>query len=231
MKRIAQAATSLAATAVLIGIVLAQAPPPQATAPAAGRASRGAAPAPPPPIVPKPEELAKIREKSVQIEALVADLKAKHTDPILLNDVEVYAKAGRFLLEYPELFGTQAAIDHSFVVLDDGIERAHQLQAGKPGWEQGEKRIEAYRSEIDGALQPYGLTFPANYDPSKPARLYVWLHGRQNNQTEAEFISSFLRPARQATRRSPIRARSRSIASAASTAPAGTGPARPMSSK
>ncbi len=178
MKRISNvAATCLAAVAVM-GIVLAQPPArPQ-----------------PPPVEPKPEELVKVREKTEQNEALVAGLKAKHADPVLLNDVEVYAKAGRMLLEYPELFGTQAAIDHSFAVLDQGIERAHQLQAGKPEWEQGTKRIEAYRSEIDGALQPYGLTFPANYDPSKPVRLYVWLHGRSNNQTEAEFISNFLRP-------------------------------------
>jgi hypothetical protein len=97
------------------------------------------------------------------------------------------------LLEYPELFGTQAAIDQSFVVLDQGIERAHQLMDGKPQWEQGQKRIEAYRSEIDGALQPYGVTLPANYDPAKPVRLYVWLHGRSNDQTEAAFIAGFLR--------------------------------------
>src|SRR5436190_6739068 len=74
--------------------------------------------APPPPVVAKPEELAKIREKSEQIESLVKELRAKHADPALLGDVEVYAKAGRMLLEFPELFGTQNAIDHSFTVLD-----------------------------------------------------------------------------------------------------------------
>jgi pimeloyl-ACP methyl ester carboxylesterase len=148
---------------------------------------------PPPRVTAKPEELAKIREKTEQIETLVVTLKAKHADQALLNDVEVYAKAGRMLLEYPEMFGTQAAIDHSFQVLDQGIERAHQLLDGKPQWDQGQKRIEAYRSEIDGALQPYGVTLPANYDPAKPATLYVWLHGRQNDTTEAEFIYTFLR--------------------------------------
>jgi pimeloyl-ACP methyl ester carboxylesterase len=183
MTRISKAAAIVIASAVFIGIVLAQLPAPQ-----------GSAPLPPPPIVPRPEELARVREKTEQIDKLVGELKAKHADPVLLNDVEVYAKAGRMLLEYPELFGTQAAIDHSFEVLDQGIERAHQLIDGKPQWEPGTKRIEAYRSEIDGALQPYGLTLPVNYDPSKPVRLYVWLHGRSNNQTEAEFISRFLRP-------------------------------------
>ena len=59
------------------------------------------------------------------------------------------------LLEFPELFGTQNAIDHSFMVLDQGMERARQLQSGKPQWDEGQKRIEAYRSEIDGSVQPY----------------------------------------------------------------------------
>lgn len=148
----------------------------------------------PPPVQPKSEELARVREKTEQIESLVAELKAKHADPVLLNDVEVYAKAGRMLLEFPELFGTQPAIDRSFQVLDQGMERARQLLSGKPEWDTGQKRIEAYRSEIDRTVQPYGVTLPANYDPAKLVRLYVWLHGRQNNTTEAEFIYNFLRP-------------------------------------
>ncbi len=151
-------------------------------------------PAPPPPVVAKPEELAKVKEKTEQIEALVKDLKAKHADPVLLGDVEVYAKAGRMLLEFPDMFGTQAAIDHSFLVLDQGIERAQQLESNQPQWNQGKKQIHAYYSAIDGAVLPYGVTLPENYDPAKPARLYVWLHGRQNNTTEAEFIYGFLRP-------------------------------------
>lgn len=148
----------------------------------------------PPSIQPQPEDLAKIREKTEQIETLVTDLKHSNADPVLLNDVEVYAHAGRMLLEFPELFGTQNAIDHSFLVLDQGIVRARQLQSGKPQWEAGTKRIEAYRSEMDDSVQPYGVTLPSNYDAAKPARLYVWLHGRQNNTTEAEFIYGFLRP-------------------------------------
>src|SRR5579862_7554687 len=129
----------------------------------------------PPPIQPKPEELAKVKEKTEQIEALVKDLKAKHANPELVGDVEIYSKVGRMLLEFPELFGTQNGIDHSFRVLDQGIERAKQ-----PPSNADKKQIHAYYSEIDGSVQPYGITLPANYDPAKPARLYVWLHGRQN---------------------------------------------------
>jgi len=43
---------------------------------------------------------------------------------------------------------------------------------------------------MDGSVQPYAITLPEGYDPAKPARLYVWMHGRQNNTTESEFIFS-----------------------------------------
>jgi Putative esterase len=171
---------------VILGAGLAGAQQPQQPAPApAGRGGRGA-----PPIQPKAEELAQIRAKSEQIEAAVKDLRAKHADADLVGDVEVYAKAGRILLEFPELFGTQNAIDHSLVVLDQGIERAKQLSDGASPWTTGKKQIHAYYSAIDGSVQPYAITLPEGYDPAKPARLYVWMHGRQNNTTESEFIFS-----------------------------------------
>jgi hypothetical protein len=200
MKRHFQSAATCAfvsiAAALALQLVIAQQqpapaapPPPQKKGAGAGRGAP-----PPPPVDPKPEELATIKDKTEQIEALVKDLKARHADPALVGDVEAYAYAGRMLLEFPDFFGTQAAIDHSFQVLDQGIERGKQLAANQPQWNQGKKQILAYYSEIDGAVLPYGVTLPENYDPSKPARLYVWLHGRQNNTTEAEFIYGFLRP-------------------------------------
>src|SRR5437870_13383860 len=146
----------------------------------------------PPPVQAKPEELAKIKEKTEQIDALVKDLKAKRANPELVGDVEVYAHAGQMLLEYPDMFANQNAIEHAFATLDQGIERGKQLQANQPQWNQGKRRIHAYTSEIDGAVLPYGVTLPDNYDPSKPTRLYVWLHGRQNTTTETEFIYGFL---------------------------------------
>ena len=164
--------------------------PAQASAPRGARQGRG--PATPPPAQAKPEDLVKIKDQTAQIEALVKELKVKGAKPELVTDVEVYAHAGQMLLEYPEMFGTQAAIDHAFTTLDQGIERAKQLQANAPQWNQGRTQILAYTSEIDGAVLPYGITLPENYDPGKPARLYVWLHGRQNNTTESEFIYTFL---------------------------------------
>jgi pimeloyl-ACP methyl ester carboxylesterase len=160
-----------------------------ATSPPARQATR-----PAPPVTANAEQLARIKEKTEQIEALLKDLRARHAAADLLGDVEVYAKAGRMLLEFPDMFNNQASIEHAYQTLDQGIERARQLQADQPQWNQGRKQIHAYYSAIDGAVLPYGITLPQNYDPSKPTRLYVWLHGRQNNTTEAEFIYGFLRP-------------------------------------
>jgi len=136
----------------------------------------------------KPEQLAPIDEKSQQIEELVKQLKAKHADPDLVGDVVVYAKAGRFLLEFPELMNNQNAVDHAMAVLDRGIERGNQLLSGTAPWNTGRKQIHAYYSALDGSVQPYAITLPEAYDATKPSRLYVWLHGRQNNTTESEFM-------------------------------------------
>ena len=173
-----------AGLALRLGIAQQSAPvrPPTSQPQSAGRGAGRGTPTPPP-VVAKPEDLARIKAQTEQIEALMKDLRARHADPELLGDVEVYAKAGRMLLEFPDMFGTQAAIDHSFVVLDQGIERAKQLESNQPQWHQGKKQIHAYYSEIDGAVLPYGVTLPENYDPEKPTRLHVWLHGRQNNTT------------------------------------------------
>ena len=160
----------------------------QTPAPAPKKKAAG----PQPPITAKPEELAKIKEKTGQVAALVADLKAKHAAAELVTDVEIYAHAGQMLLEYPDMFTNQGAIEHAYATLDQGIERAKQLQAGQPQWHQGKRQILGYRSEIDGAVLPYGVTLPENYDPTKPTRLYVWLHGRSNTQTETEFIYGHL---------------------------------------
>ncbi len=162
--------------------------PPPAPAGRGGNSKKGT----PPPIQAKAEELSKIQAKTEQIESLVKELKAKRAAPELVTDVEVYAHAGKMLLEYPDMFGNQAAIEHAFATLDQGIERGQQLLANKPEWNQGKRQVHAYTSEIDGAVLPYGVTLPENYDPTKPTRLYVWLHGRQNNTTETEFIYGFL---------------------------------------
>ena len=53
-----------------------------------------------PPVVPKAEELALIRGKTEELEGILTALASKRIDPDLLTDVEVYAKAGRFLYQF-----------------------------------------------------------------------------------------------------------------------------------
>ena len=180
MKRSARFAIAVGCMAVW-----AWAQPPQSSQPPQPVArGRGRGPA----YTAKPEELSAIGDKAAQIEKLVEQAKAKHADLELIGDVEVYAKAGRFLQRFPELINSQNAVEHAMTVLDTGIQRGQQLLAGNVSWNTGKKQIHAYYSTLDGSVQPYSVDLPDNYDPSKPARLYVWLHGRQNNTTESEFL-------------------------------------------
>jgi pimeloyl-ACP methyl ester carboxylesterase len=148
-------------------------------------------PPPQPSIQPTQEEIHQIESKTTSIEALVQTLKAKHTAGDLTADVEVYAKAGRMLLEFPEDFFTQDGINHALAVLDTGLERAHQLQTGQSPWTTQRRSTHAYRSALDGSIQPYGISLPESYDATHPTRLYVWMHGRAARLTESEFLYAF----------------------------------------
>jgi len=149
----------------------------------------------PPPIVPKAEEVAAIGGKVEELNKMLRALAADKANADLLTDVQVYAKAGRFLLEFPQTFFTQQGIQQAMDVLDEGLARARQLRNNAPTWANAKGRnIHAYRSALDGSVQPYGLTIPESYDPAKPNRLYVWLHGRDQTLTEASFIAKFAKP-------------------------------------
>ena len=55
---------------------------------------------------------------------------------------------------------------------------------------EGKSVARAYRSNIDGSVQPYGVTFPPSYgkDPAKKWRLDIVLHGRDSTLTEVKFL-------------------------------------------
>jgi pimeloyl-ACP methyl ester carboxylesterase len=175
------------AAALAVSPGISQQPPATQQQPAAGRGGRGNQPA----FQLKPEELQQIGARSEQLEAMVKGLKAKGADADLVADVEVYAKAGRMLVEFPDQIVSQNMVNHALAVLDTGMERAKQLEGGDSPWAKGAKQTHAYRSAIDGSVQPYGVTVPASYDGKTPVRLYVWMHGRQNNTTESEFLFAF----------------------------------------
>lgn len=143
-------------------------------------------------------------------------LKAAEAKPALaeiLPDVRVYEKAVRYALLHDEFYearkattrpakapaapkagakaepprGVAAALD----LLKTANRRLDELEAGKPSWvaKKG-PLVRGYRSDVDGSDQPYGLDITDDVDLSKPAPLYVWLHGRGDAETDLYFIKA-----------------------------------------
>ncbi len=136
-----------------------------------------------------PEDLAAIRAKVDTIDSAVQALRARHTDEDLIADVDVYGKAGKWVLEFPEDFFVADDVKHTLAVLDQGIERAGQLKDGQHPWTVAKgNRIHGYYSALDGSVQPYAINVPASYDGTKPTRLYIWMHGRSNKNPEYQFL-------------------------------------------
>ncbi len=133
-----------------------------------------------------------MQAKIDEIDKIVRELKAKRVNEDLLADVEIYAKAGRWLLEFPGFFFVQDDIRNALTVLNQGIERATQLQSGQSPWATQKGRSgHGFYSPLDGSVQPFGLNVPASYDGTRPVRLYVWLHGRNARLTESSFLYGF----------------------------------------
>lgn len=147
------------------------------------------------PYKPTPEELQQMQAKADELSGLIQAAKAKHPEAALLADVEVYEKAARWILEFPEEFFSQDYVKQTLTVLETGSERARQLAAGAAPWtaEKG-RTMRGYRSAVDGSVQPYGLVIPASYDGSHPVRLDVNLHGRLGRLNEVNMLAVYALP-------------------------------------
>ena len=129
------------------------------------------------PYKPSDAEYAAIRGKLADLGKRLYGLR--NADPALLADVEVYRKATQYILRFREEFYRDKYALNTLAALDRGLARAGELKAGKPGGPQQKGRlVRAYRSRVDGSVQPYGLIIPDSYDGKTPARLDVVLHGR-----------------------------------------------------
>ena len=111
----------------------------------------------------------------------------------LVADVEVFRKAVVWALRY------EAKLEPADVALvlkglTRGAERAAALAAGTAPWAARRgKGVRGYVSAVDGSVQPFGLVIPAGYDPAKPARLDVVLHGSTKpvGLSELRFMARF----------------------------------------
>ncbi len=147
-----------------------------------------------PPPVTRPDEatLKTIADKTAQLREAVAALKAKAIPGDVWIEVEVYLRAAENIVRFDEWLHKDSG-KWALTTLDRGLERAKQAEDGKAPWrdEVGRWVVRAYRSQVDGSIQPYAVLYPAEDtpDPSKQWRLDVVLHGRDGALTEAKFLA------------------------------------------
>ena len=140
------------------------------------------------------EEQTALRSQFTTLEARLDLLRPRAgalSDP--LADAALFPKAVLWALRYsPSLAPADVALIRR--AMERGRERADALEAGKRPWEQKCGRVvRGYVSDVDGSVQPYGLVIPASYDPAKPIRLDVVLHGsvQPNGMAALHFLMPF----------------------------------------
>lgn len=139
------------------------------------------------------EDAAELSQGLERLDDLINKLKMRRDarTPQLLPDVEIFSRAIHEALKYREFYKPQD-IAAAKQTLTEGLNRAEALLEGETPWlAQTGLVVRGYRSKIDQTVQPYGLEIPANYnfDSIEPFRLDIWLHGRGERNTEANFIA------------------------------------------
>src|SRR3954447_20789045 len=92
-------------------------------------------------------------------------------------DAEIFVKGVIWALDFGPVTD-----DNSRGLVKFGLKRARErvdaLAAGKQPWTERRGRIvRGFVSAVDGSSQPYCVIVPREYDPAKPMRLHVVLHG------------------------------------------------------
>ncbi|MDQ6665977.1 MAG: prolyl oligopeptidase family serine peptidase [Acidobacteriota bacterium] len=147
--------------------------------------------APGPAYQPTQSERRQIQAKIAELGLNLNALAKSGADADLLADVAIYRKAAEWIMRYEDEFFSKAYLANTAAALETGLGRAKELSAGQPSWPRRKGRLtRAYRSRVDGSLQPYGLLIPESYDGSKPGRLDVVLHGRGATLNEVSFIAA-----------------------------------------
>jgi dienelactone hydrolase len=148
--------------------------------------------APPPAKVPDEATLKAIAEKTSKLGQAVGELRRQGVGDPVLAEVEIYYKAAVWIVRHQEFFQADAG-QQTLATLDRGLLRARQAAQGDYPWLQqtGHSVLRAYRSRVDGSVQPYAVTLPADYgkQPAKKWRLDVVLHGRDASLTEVKFLN------------------------------------------
>ena len=106
----------------------------------------------------------------------------------LSPDVTIYLKAVRYALAHGE-FWEAVETDWAQNLLDVARRRLGALRRNESPWTTADGMVfRGFRSALDGSVQPYGLQIPPGLDRTKPAPLYVYLHGRREKMVELQFL-------------------------------------------
>ena len=146
---------------------------------------------PSPPNKPDEATLKAIAGKTEKLATALADLRKQGAKDPGLAEVEVYYKAAVWIVRHNEWYAKDSGA-WTLEVLDQGLKRAEQLADGKTPWQAlpGKDVARAYRSRVDGSVQPYAVSLPADYgkDPEKKWRLDIVLHGRDSSISKVKFL-------------------------------------------
>jgi predicted esterase len=146
-----------------------------------------------PPLSQPPDAatLKTITERADKLAEELRSLRKRGVFDWLRADAEVYQKAAAWIARHDEFYQKEAA-EWTAEALDRGRLRVTQLAHGDAPWlqETGHAVVRGYRSSVDGSVQPYAVTFPAEYgrDPRRKWSLDVVLHGRDKSLTEVKFL-------------------------------------------
>jgi hypothetical protein len=147
--------------------------------------------APPPGKAPDAATLKTIAARTEKLGKAIASLRQQGVRDPLLAEVEVYHKAAVWIVRHQEFYHADSGA-WTLEALARGLLRANQVAEGESPWLQqtGVTTLRAYRSRIDGSVQPYAVTLPVDYgkDVRKKWRLDVVLHGRDSSITEVKFL-------------------------------------------
>ncbi|MBA2114034.1 prolyl oligopeptidase family serine peptidase [Bremerella alba] len=154
-------------------------------------------PVPPEGIEVPAADAAELAQGLERLDDLIKRLKMRRDamTPLMLPDVEIFSRALQQALTYREFY-KPADIIAAKQTLTEGLNRAESLMEGRTPWTtQTGLVVRGYRSKIDNTVQPYGLEIPAdyNFDSTDAFRLDIWLHGRGERNTEANFIAERLK--------------------------------------
>jgi dienelactone hydrolase len=146
-----------------------------------------------PPAVTRPtdEQKKEIVTRAEKLQERVNLLLRRGVHDPVLADAAVYLKAAQWITRHDEFYGEKSPA-WTLDVLAEGLLRASLALQGEAPWRvrTGASIARAYRSAVDGSLQPYAVTLPEGYgrDQARAWPIEVVLHGRDAGLTEVKFL-------------------------------------------